>query len=525
MSGHWRLIPRLSSTITAIPSFASPRPALGIAAVFIGAFISALNTRLTTFGVADIRGGLGLSFDDAAWLTTLLAAPQLLLAPPTAYLARAIGARRILVPSCIVFAAGSLALPLLSNTEAVLAMQTIRGFAIATLLPATLSFVLQALPPNALIWGLAAYGFNNIFASNIAASIEGFYADGGDWRWILWQNVPLSLAMLALVRLGMALPPLQRAALRGIDWGGPLLLGGGLALIYAGLDQGNRLDWLNSGTVLGLLCGGAVLILAFVARTMIVRESWLQAALLRRRNILIAGLVLALYATATMPSLIVVPNYLQTVRGLRAVQVGDVLLWVALPQLILMPAVVWLLRRVDPRLTLGAGLLLLGISAWLQTGLTHDWVAENFLPAAILQAIGQSLGITSVLVFVVGNVAEPAEAATISAWLQICRLSGSEVGAAAVTTLLRVREQLASNFIGLGVTSGAIQVQDALLSLGERFNPTGISAASRSVATLASLVRGEASVIACIDVFWLIAWTTVAALVLVALARRPLRRL
>src|SRR3954447_9090657 len=241
----------MPATLLPAPATAtlSPNPAIGVAAVLLGAFISALNTRLTSFGLADLRGGLGLSFDEGAWLTTLFSAPQLLVAPATAYVARAIGARRILVPSIIGFLLTSAILPLLSNPPAILATQALRGLAVGTFLPACLTFVLQALPPRTVIWGLAAYGFDNIVAGHLAASLEGFWSDAGAWEWIIWQNLPLTLVMLALTHVGMALPPVNREALRQTDWGGPLLLGAGLALVYAGLDQGNRLDWLHSGVV------------------------------------------------------------------------------------------------------------------------------------------------------------------------------------------------------------------------------------------------------------------------------------
>ncbi len=152
-------------------------------------------------------------------------------------------------------------------------------------------------------------------------------------------------------------------------------------------------------------------------------------------------------------------------------------------------------------------------------------MAANFLPAALLQALGQCLGITTLLVFTIGNVTDPSEAGTVSGWLQICRLSGIEMGVAAVTTLLRLREQHASNLIGLQVTSGALPVQELLSALAHRFAAVDPAPTGRSVATLATPVRAEAHVIACIDVFWILAWLAVAALLLLMLARPPARRL
>ncbi len=95
-----------------------------------------------------------------------------------------------------------------------------------------------------------------MFSQNIAASLEAVYAEGGHWQWLFWQNVPPTALMMVLISPGMPRRPVDFAELRRGDWSGILLGGVGLGLLYAGMDQGNRLDWLNSGTVVGLLLAG-----------------------------------------------------------------------------------------------------------------------------------------------------------------------------------------------------------------------------------------------------------------------------
>jgi DHA2 family multidrug resistance protein len=65
--------------------------------VLLGAFLSSLNTRLTTFGLADIRGGMGLGFDEGSWLTTVFGAAQMVVAPSAAWLGMVVGTRRFLL--------------------------------------------------------------------------------------------------------------------------------------------------------------------------------------------------------------------------------------------------------------------------------------------------------------------------------------------------------------------------------------------------------------------------------------------
>src|ERR1700751_2985455 len=84
------------------------RPLVGVAAVLMGAFISTLNTRVTTFGLADIRGGLGLGFDEGSWVTTGFSAAQMIVAPSAAWLVIVIGTRRFLLGASAIFTLTSL---------------------------------------------------------------------------------------------------------------------------------------------------------------------------------------------------------------------------------------------------------------------------------------------------------------------------------------------------------------------------------------------------------------------------------
>src|SRR5262245_50951669 len=112
------------------------RPLVGVAAVLIGAFIATLNTRVTTFGLADIRGGLSFGFDEGSWLTSVFSAAQMLVAPAAAWLSTVFGARRFLMWSSVIFTLSSLLLPLTTDYDTVITLQIIRGISVGTFIPA-----------------------------------------------------------------------------------------------------------------------------------------------------------------------------------------------------------------------------------------------------------------------------------------------------------------------------------------------------------------------------------------------------
>ena len=126
------------------------------------------------------------------------------------------------------------------------------------------------------------------------------------------------------------------ALLRNLDWPGLAYAAIGFGLLYAGLDQGNRLDWHGSGLVNGLLLAGGIMTLAFVARELVVTSRpFLNLRLLVQGNLPYLLLLLAGYRFIILSTAYIIPTYLQTVQNFRELQVGAVLLWIALPQFII----------------------------------------------------------------------------------------------------------------------------------------------------------------------------------------------
>ncbi len=501
----------------------SDRPIIGILAVMLGAFISSLNTKLTTFGLADIRGGLSLGFDEGSWITTLFGASQMLVTPAAAWMSTILGTRRVLMTTGIVFALASLLPPFVSDYNTLIALQAVRGLAVGAFIPAALGFVLRSLAPKWWMWGIAAYAFRFVFSQNIAGAIEGWYSETGHWQWIFWQNVPLTLLMLVLVWAAMPHRPIDRVLLPRTDWAGIVYAGSGFALIYAALDQGNRLDWLNSGLVCGLLLGGGLLVATFFVHEARAEFPLLHLPILTRRNVAVPAILISLYGFGSTATGYVLPDYLTRIQGLRDIQIGDTLDWIALPQIVLVPLVALLLRWIDARLMLVLGFATIAVGSWMDTGLSHDWAGGDFLPSQCVAAVGLAFAITALVTYAIAHIT-PLQAAAIATTIQIARLLGAEIGSAVIQTFVRVREQTYSNLAGLHIVSGAATTEAVTTQLSGPFgsHPTGLGdPAAQGLGLLAATVQREAYVLAYIDAFWLIAWVSLSGLLLILLLRRP----
>jgi MFS transporter, DHA2 family, multidrug resistance protein len=504
----------------AAPAAAAPTriPWLGLLAVLMGTFISTLNGRLSTFGLADIRGAVGAGFDEGAWITTAQTVAQMFITLPAIWLGTAYGPRRVLIGASIAFGVISLLTPLSATLPMLLAMQFLGGLASGFFIPLTLSFILQNSPPKYWAFGIAVYALNLELSLNISASLEGWYVEHASWHWIFWQNVPLALLMSLCLHRGIPRKPTTPPPL---DLFGLLSGGAGLACIYGALDQGNRLDWLNSGLVWGLMLAGIFLMAVFFLHELLTPHPLLNLKVvfgppMPSQLMLIGFLRLTILATAYL-----IPLYLGSVRGFRAIEVGQSLIWIAAPQLILCPLSALMLRRSDPRLVGSIGFVFISVACLMVAyTITPTWGSLQFLPSQLLQAVGQSFALSGVVFFGVLHL-KPQDALTFGAALQTARIMGGEVGSAFIITFTRKRAQVASNLLGQHVQVGDPQVIQRVRAYGAAttrvIDPIG--AMHRGDLVLGNAVRVAATLQAVIDGFVAVGLLTAIALLILVFRR------
>jgi MFS transporter, DHA2 family, multidrug resistance protein len=321
------------------------------------------------------------------------------------------------------FRVSNFLLPFSPNLGYILAFQAISGLASGTFIPLAIGFVVQNLPAQLVVYGIAAYSMNLELSLNIAASIEGWFDDYWSWQWIFWDTALLSPLMLICIHFGMPRQPINRQLLKTADWAGMLYASVGFSLLYAGLDQGNRLDWLNSGLINALLVGGTLSLIVFVIHELSHKRPWINLRFVISGNMPLLVFLLSFFRFVILSTSYIIPQFLTTVQNYRAIEIGGVLKWVVLPQFLTAPVVATILRIVDARLIMATGFALVGLACFMAGQLTRDWVGDDSLPSQLIQAVGQSFGFTSLVWFGVKHL-DPREIFTFGAVLQTARLFG-----------------------------------------------------------------------------------------------------
>ena len=479
------------------------RALIGVGAVLLGTLTSLLNSRLTDIGLADIRGALGVGMDEASWLTTAYVVAEVAAIPSAVWLRGLLSPARGVLIGALIFTVASFLAPFSPNLQVLIAMQAIRGLSAGILMPMAYAVVMRHMPQPLRLYALSFYALVSSMTPAVAASIEGWVMLHLSWEYLFWINViPGSLTLLAGA-YGLANDPIRFLRFRRHDGFGLLALSLGLAALVTALDQGNRLDWLGSGLIVGLLAAAGFLLAVYLVHALRHPDPVVSPRLLARDNIGLSLLVMFVMRIGLMSSAWLIPQYLIRIQGFRALESGTVFWVAALPQILLTPVVAWLVYRLDPRNLVAFGLLLFAAGTLMLTDLTHLWTGEQLLPALLVQSLAAPFIAVPLMVLMTEEITIR-EIPWIASLVHITRTVASAVGLALVATFTRKQEQLHSALLGLNVESGSALVQNRIDTTAATLAaqiPDPARAADQATVMLAATVQREAFVLAYADMF------------------------
>ena len=524
----WQIAKSLSS---ALPGELSHSPVLGIIGVVTGAGIVTLAGRFLSLGTVDLKGSLGIGYDDGAWIGSAFNIALMFIGPFTVYLGGLLGARRVLIIAASGFTLVNCFLPFVHTYNLLLVGLVLAGLTSGTFYPLTLSFALRSIPLRFLPFTLALYATFVDGAVNIAPTLYGWFRDHLSFRWMFWSMAILTPIMLLCIYRGI--PPSPPAGNRGPapSFAGFLYGSAGFAMLFAALDQGQRLDWWRSGLFIALFVCGVFFLGISIFRRLRSPNPLVDLPFLRRWNTIILGFALILFRFCLLSTIILVPQSL-SIHGFEANQIGPAVIWSALPLLVLaFVAALLLLQGLDPRWLMTAGFLCIAGAAILNAQYTSTWSAADYYRSELLMGVGQSFAFIGLVADIVlqaifsGGLSKPQAALTFSAFFHVVRLFGGQIGVAVMTHFIAIRERVHSNLLGLHVQSGQwiTDVSVHQLTAGLYGKSAGLSSATgRAVGLVAGRLRLQAYTLSFIDGFHLICWACVIALLLTALLRKAL---
>jgi MFS transporter, DHA2 family, multidrug resistance protein len=521
--------PGAATGLAALPADLSHSPVLGIVGVILGAGIVTLAGRLLSLGLADLRGNVGIGFDEGSWISSAFNVALMFIGPFSVYLGGLLGPRNVLLYSAAVFTTISAFLPLVHDYGFMIGLLVVAGLTSGTFYPLTLTFALKNIPLRYLALVIALYATCIEGAVNFAPSIYGFCRNNLSWQWMFWIPALLTPLMMACIYFGIPPSPKPETKKQPPSFMGFLFLSAGFALLFAALDQGQRLDWWRSSTFTALFASGIFLLLCSLLRHLLSPNFLVDLPYLRQWNTILLAVALFAFRFALLATIIIIPQSL-SVRGLDAQQYGPSVLWTATFELVLAFVGALLLSRgFDPRLLMAVGFAAMAFACLINANFTSAWAPENYFRSELIMGVGQSFAIVGLVAALVqqaafsGGLSAPQRALTFAAFYHTVRLLGGQAGVAFMGHFIADREKLHSNLLGLHVQSGSWVTDESLhqLAAGLSAKSGGLMAATgRAAEIISSRLRLQAYSLTFIDAFHLVAWACVGILLLTPLIRK-----
>jgi DHA2 family multidrug resistance protein len=527
--------PALSASITAHPSGsrseradvnpnrASTATWIAVLAAMIGSFMAILNIQITNASLLNIEGGIGTGVDNGSWISTSYLIGEIVVIPLTDYLSRVFSFRRYMLASASLFAAFSVACAFAHDLPSMIAMRGLQGFAGGVLIPMAFTMVLTKLPKPQQPIGLAIFALSVTFAPAIGPTIGGYLTENFGWQTIFFVNVLPTIVMVTALYLTLERQPMQLGLLREGDWTGIATMAIGLSAFQTVLEEGNKDDWFSSPFILRLAAIAAVSLSLFVWIELTTAKPLIRLRLLTQRNFGFGTIAMTLVGFALFGSVYILPAYLGQAQGYNAEQIGAVLAWTGLPQLLLIPLVPKLMQRFDTRYIAITGLMIFAYSSFMNTAMSPDYAGDQLWIPNIVRAIGQAMVLTPLTSVITGELA-PQDAAAASGISNMFRNLGGAIGTAVLATVITKREQFHSNIIGQSVTLGREEVRNRISQTTDFFLAHGVpdpaAARHQAIVALGNAVKHQALVMGFSDTFAVIAAVLAFAAIAVAFTRR-----
>lgn len=482
------------------------------ASVILASMIYALDWTIASVALPHMQGTFSATQDQISWVITSYIVMSAIVLPATGWLSNRFGRKRLFLTSICGFTVFSFFCGLVDTLEAEIAMRILQGAFGAVLIPVSQAIMLDIYPREQHAKAMALWGMGVVLGPVIGPIVGGYLTEYYSWRWVFYINVPIGA--LAFLGSFLTLPDARPNRGKPFDWRGFLALACAIGALQTMLDRGERLDWFTSTEILieaGIVGIGFYL---FLFHTLTTREPIVHLRLLKDRNYSLGLIFSFLYGMLTLAPIVMLPPLLKELKGFPVIEIGYLLSPRSVGLMLTMIVMGRIAQRVDPRLLIGGGFSLLGVSSWAMAGWSLDFGHFEVIWTGFVQGVGAGLIVVplSVVTFATLDAVHRTEAAAM--W-NLVRSAGSSIGISVALFILARMSGISRAELNANITP-----------FNELFRFTGVVGAwgTESLPQLTRLdgeITRQALMIGYIDIFYLFGFAAFAALPVVFFLAKP----
>ncbi len=496
---------------------------VAVFAGLLGAFMAILDIQITNASMKEIQGSLGATLEEGSWIATAYLVAEMIAIPLSGWLSQGLSVKRYLLWTTAAFILASFLCSLAWNLEAMIAFRALQGFFGGALIPLAFRLILELLPEEKRATGMALFGVTATFAPSIGPTLGGWLTEQFSWHYLFYINIPPGLLVMAMLAYGLRPQAIDWDKLKNADYSGIVTMALGMGCLEVVLEEGNRKDWFGSELIQNLAIVAAINIALFVFIQLRKSSPLVNLRLLGQRDFALSTLAYFLLGMALFSAIYMIPLYLSQIHDYSPLEIGEVIMWMGFPQLLVLPLVPRLLQRFDGRYLAAFGFSMFALSYYMNSHMTLDFAGEQMIAAQVVRALGQPFILVPIGIIATMHISAQ-QTPSASTVLNVIRNLGGAFGIALVATLIdnQSRTHLADMKQTVAAVSG--QAYQYLQQTSQLFVQAGsdpVTAQAQAKAMLAKTMTQQAYIQAYNDVFLIISVLLMLAVVAVLMIRKP----
>ena len=480
------------------------RLVLIVVGVMLAALMQTLDTTITNVALPNIQGNLGASQDEGTWVVTAYTIAAIIVIPLTPWLQARFGRKAYFLTSIVGFTVASMLCAWSGSLDQLVGARVVQGAFGGGLLATSQSILRDSFAPKHLGLSQGIFAIGAVMGPALGPPLGGFLVDNASWNWAFEINlVPGTIAVVLLLLL-LRDPDSKRKL--PIDAIGLALVAVTLGTLQFVLTEGERHDWLADPSIAWSMIVCAVGLVGFVWWELFgTKTPVVDLRILASRSVAAGTILSAVIGVAGLGSAYTLPQLTQGPLGFSPTLSGLLFLVRAFPIMLVTLPLVFLASKIDTRMLVAIGFLVVAISSdLLGFATTSDSSFGTFVVPLILSGIGIAVLYIPLSIAVLGATT-PEQGPKASAFLNLGMQLGGSAGVAALTVFVDQREAFHSTILAGAATVRQLSV-DGFVG---------------TTAQLAHLIDTQSTVLSYADATYLIGLLGVLCLPLVFLLRRP----
>jgi EmrB/QacA subfamily drug resistance transporter len=404
-----------------------------LGAMCFALFMIMLDNTVVNVALPSIQRSLNASTSSLEWTVNAYTLSFAVLLVTGGRLGDLFGRRKIFLAGVVIFASASAAIGFSPSDTWLVAWRAVQGVGSALMMPATLSIITNAFPPEERGKAIGTWAGVSAMALAIGPVVGGFLVESVSWQSIFFLNVPVAVGAV-VISLFAVRESRDETVARSVDIPGVATLTIGLAALVLALVEGNEWGW-GSARELAMFAVAAVGLTAFALVERRRESPMVDFSFFRSRTFLGANIVAFIVSFAMLAMFFFLALYMQNIRGYSPLEAGVRFLPSTVMIIIIAPLAGRLADRVGSRPLITFGLLCVSGALFWQSHLTVSSGYGALLPGFMLMGVGMGF-VMSPMSLAAMNAVDRTKAGVASGILSMNRMVGGTFGVAILGALV-----------------------------------------------------------------------------------------